>query len=57
MPFEKILLPLDGSELAERALPYARTIAKLKNSEVVLFAVSITNAGDAAIAFSNRILT
>jgi nucleotide-binding universal stress UspA family protein len=45
MAFEKILVPLDGSELAEKALPYAKAIAKLKKSEVVLFAVSITNAG------------
>jgi nucleotide-binding universal stress UspA family protein len=45
MAFEKILVPLDGSELAEKALPYAKAIAKLKKSDVVLFAVSITNAG------------
>ena len=45
MAYQKILVPLDGSELAEKALPYTKTIAKLKNSEVVLFAVSITTSG------------
>jgi nucleotide-binding universal stress UspA family protein len=45
MAYQKILVPLDGSDLAEKALPYTKTIAKLKNSEVILFAVSITNAG------------
>ena len=45
MAYQKILVPLDGSELAEKALPYTKTIALLKNSEVVLFAVSITPAG------------
>ncbi len=45
MAFKKILVPLDGSELAEKALPYATTIAKLNKSEVILFAVSITAKG------------
>lgn len=42
MAYKKILVPLDGSELAEKALPYAKSIAKLKNSNVILFAVSLT---------------
>jgi nucleotide-binding universal stress UspA family protein len=42
MAFKNILVPLDGSELAEKALPYARTIARLKDSNIVLFAVSLT---------------
>jgi nucleotide-binding universal stress UspA family protein len=45
MKYQKILVPLDGSDLAEKALPYTKTIAKLKNSEVILFAVSITASG------------
>jgi nucleotide-binding universal stress UspA family protein len=45
MAYQKILVPLDGSELAEKALPYTKTIAKSKNSEVILFAVSITTSG------------
>jgi nucleotide-binding universal stress UspA family protein len=37
--FEKILLPLDGSELAEMALPYGRELARKLNSELILFHV------------------
>ncbi|MBI2831229.1 MAG: universal stress protein [Chloroflexi bacterium] len=39
MAFQKILIPLDGSALAERALPYASAIARAKNCEVILFSV------------------
>jgi nucleotide-binding universal stress UspA family protein len=42
MAYKKILVPLNGSELAEKALPYAKSIARLKKSQVVLFAVSLT---------------
>jgi len=42
MTYKKILVPLNGSELAEKALPYAKSIAKLKKSQVILFAVSLT---------------
>ena len=45
MAYQKILVPLDGSDLAEKALPYTKALAKLKNSEVILFAVSITPEG------------
>jgi nucleotide-binding universal stress UspA family protein len=41
MAYKKILVPLDGSEIAEKALPYVKSIAKLKNSNVILFAVSL----------------
>ena len=34
--YERILVPLDGSELAEQALPYAEGIARRLNSEVIL---------------------
>ncbi len=34
--FKKILVPLDGSELAERALPYAQNIAHCFESELIL---------------------
>ena len=40
MPYKKVLVPLDGSELAERAIPYATAIAKSEGSEVILFTVS-----------------
>jgi nucleotide-binding universal stress UspA family protein len=39
--YENILVPLDGSELSEKALPYAKSIAKTKNSNMILFAVSL----------------
>ena len=38
--WEKILVPLDGSDLAELALPYAQELAAAFNSEVVLLHVS-----------------
>jgi nucleotide-binding universal stress UspA family protein len=37
--FRKILLPLDGSEIAEMAIPYAEELGKKVDSEVVLFHV------------------
>lgn len=36
---ERILLPLDGSELAEVALPYGRELARKLDSELILFHV------------------
>ena len=38
--YEKILVPLDGSELAELALPYAEELAAKLGSEVTLLAVT-----------------
>jgi nucleotide-binding universal stress UspA family protein len=37
--FEKILLPLDGSEVAEMAIPYGEELASRLGSEVVLYHV------------------
>ena len=34
--YEKILVPLDGSELAEVALPYAEELAGRMGSEIIL---------------------
>jgi nucleotide-binding universal stress UspA family protein len=34
--YKRILVPLDGSELAERSLPYVKRIARRLNSEVIL---------------------
>jgi nucleotide-binding universal stress UspA family protein len=42
MAYKNILVPLDGSDIAEKALPYARAIAKLKNSNLTLYAVSLS---------------
>ena len=38
--YEKILVPLDGSEVAEIALPYAEELAGRLGSEVTLMSVS-----------------
>ena len=45
MAYRRMLVPLDGSELAERAFPYAKNLAKTKGSEVILFTVSIAPVG------------
>ena len=38
--YEKILVPLDGSELAQIALPYAEKLAKALGSQIILIYVS-----------------
>ena len=38
--YEKILVPLDGSELAELALPYAEELSVKLGSEIILLSVS-----------------
>jgi nucleotide-binding universal stress UspA family protein len=43
MTYRKVLVPLDGSELAERAIPYGKAIAKTKGSELILFTVSVAS--------------
>jgi nucleotide-binding universal stress UspA family protein len=35
-PFKRILVPLDGSRLAERALFFARSLARALGSELIL---------------------
>jgi nucleotide-binding universal stress UspA family protein len=37
--YKKILVPLDGSELAERALAEAEQLARMLGSEIILFEV------------------
>lgn len=37
--FDKILIPLDGSEMAELALPFGKELAKKLHSEIILFHV------------------
>lgn len=39
MTYNRILVPLDGSAIAERALPYAKYIAKQHKSELVLLTI------------------
>jgi nucleotide-binding universal stress UspA family protein len=41
--FEKILVPLDGSMLAEEALSYAEDVAQKHGSELILLRVAMTN--------------
>lgn len=45
MAYRKVLVPLDGSGLAERAIPYAKNFAKTKGSEIILLTVSTTSTG------------
>jgi nucleotide-binding universal stress UspA family protein len=45
MAYRRMLVPLDGSELAERAIAYAKSLAKAKDSEIILFTVSVASAG------------
>ncbi len=42
--YERILVPLDGSELAEQALPYVEELARKLNSEVILITVCLPGA-------------
>jgi nucleotide-binding universal stress UspA family protein len=43
--YEKILVPLDGSELAEVALPYAEELAGRLGSEIILITVLLPGTG------------
>jgi nucleotide-binding universal stress UspA family protein len=43
MAYKRLLVALDGSELSERAIPYAQAIARARKSEVILFTVSIAS--------------
>jgi nucleotide-binding universal stress UspA family protein len=43
MTYRRVLVPLDGSELAERAIPYAKNLVKARDNEVTLFTVSIAS--------------
>lgn len=40
----KILVPLDGSPLAEQALPHAQALARSENAEIVILRVPIVPA-------------
>ena len=45
--FSKILVPLDGSELAAKILPHVIDLAKTHNSQVTLLHVYYTEVGEA----------
>lgn len=42
--YKKILVPLDGSPLAEKVLPHAEALAKSEGAEIVLLRVAVTPA-------------
>jgi nucleotide-binding universal stress UspA family protein len=42
--YKKILVPLDGSPLAEAVLPHAEALAKSEGAEIVLLRVAVTPA-------------
>jgi nucleotide-binding universal stress UspA family protein len=39
--YKKILVPLDGSQLAEAALPHAQALAKAEGAEIILLRVPV----------------
>ena len=45
--FKKILVPLDGSELAAKILPQVGDLAKLAQGQVILMSVGSTRIGPA----------
>ena len=40
--YKKILIPLDGPQLAEAALPHAEALAKSENAEIIILRVPVT---------------
>ncbi len=44
--YKKILVPLDGSILAEAVLPHAQALAKSEGAEIVLLSVPVTPSFD-----------
>jgi len=40
--YKKILVPLDGSSLAEAVLPHAEALAKSENAEIIILRVPVT---------------
>jgi nucleotide-binding universal stress UspA family protein len=48
--YGRILVPLDGSELAEQALPYVRALIRPNHTRVFLVSVLTTGLGDRTVA-------
>jgi nucleotide-binding universal stress UspA family protein len=44
--YKKILVPLDGSPLAEAILPHAEALAKSENAEIIILRVPITPSAE-----------
>jgi len=55
--FEKILLPLDGSALAERSIPHAVAFARIFNSKIKLLRVLEPNTSTERSQFSEPLAT
>lgn len=55
-PFLRLLVPLDGSELAYRALPLAATVARQSGAEVVLFRSEAEEAEPGCLEHAERLL-
>lgn len=47
--YRRILVPLDGSELAEQALPYVRALVRPRHTSVFLVSVLVTGLGDRTV--------
>ena len=56
MAYKKLLVPLDGSPLAEKALHYATYIAKKHGSEIFLLSISSTSRNERTTALSRTYL-
>ncbi|HZQ07195.1 MAG TPA: universal stress protein [Anaerolineae bacterium] len=52
--YQKILVPLDGSPLAEAVLPHAEALAKSEGAELILLRVAVNPAAE--FAFSDPAL-
>ncbi len=44
--YKKILVPLDGSQLAEKAIPHAEALAKSEGAEIILLQVPMLPSTD-----------
>lgn len=49
LPYQRILVPLDGSELAEQIVPYVRALVSPKHTRVFLVSVLTTGIADRTI--------
>ena len=54
--YERILVPLDGSEAAEVVLPYAEEIATKLSSQIILVSVSESLAADTSHLYDSYLL-
>ncbi|OQY18923.1 MAG: hypothetical protein DRJ03_13975 [Chloroflexi bacterium] len=50
LPYQGILVPLDGSELAEQVLPYVKALIRPNRTRIFLSSVLTTGLGDRTVA-------